>query len=365
MLSRTFILASGPVRSAWKIPARSATAVSAANVSNFQASTKNLAPLVTALALAAGSISYSSAPKESDISKIKEEIVALIEEDAEKRGDGTSIGPTFIRLAWHAAGTYSKTDGTGGCAGATMRFAPEAGHGANAGLAVARYLLAPLQRRHPELSHADLWVLAGCTAVEAMGGPGVAFRAGRPDATQRTACPPEGRLPNADMGSKAATIQHIRDIFGRMGFSDREAVCLIGAHALGRCHEDRSGYWGPWTRAETTFSNEYFRLLLEEKWTLKKTHKGEKWTGPAQYEDPSGELMMLPSDMALVWDPEFRRAVEAYAADEELYFREFAAAFQKLLELGCGFDQKKGGSNGGFDIMAQLRHLQGWLSKYL
>lgn len=47
-----------------------------------------------------------------------------------------------------------------------------------------------------------------------------------------------------------------------MGFNDAETVALIGAHAVGRCHTDRSGHWGPWTNAETTFSNEYFRLLL-------------------------------------------------------------------------------------------------------
>lgn len=51
----------------------------------------------------------------------------------------------------------------------------------------------------------------------------------------------EGRLPDADKGSIGATIQHIRDIFGRMGFSDREMVALIGAHAVGRCHTEASG----------------------------------------------------------------------------------------------------------------------------
>ena len=49
---------------------------------------------------------------------------------------------------------------------------------------------------------------------------------------------------------------------------------FIGAHAVGRCHTDRSGFWGPWTHAESTLSNEYFRLMFEEKWTPKKTHKG-------------------------------------------------------------------------------------------
>lgn len=50
-----------------------------------------------------------------------------------------------------------------------------------------------------------------------------------------------GRLPNADMGTIGGTIQHVRDIFGRMGFTDREIVALIGAHAVGRCHENASG----------------------------------------------------------------------------------------------------------------------------
>ena len=112
--------------------------------------------------------------------------------------------------------------------------------------------------------------------------------------------PPDGRLPDADKGNPPKTIEHIKAVFNRMGFSDRQMVALSGAHALGRCHENASGYWGPWTFAETTFSNEYFRLLIEEKWTLKTAHNGKPWTGPVQYEDPTGKLMMLPSDIALL-----------------------------------------------------------------
>jgi hypothetical protein len=67
------------------------------------------------------------------------------------------------------------------------------------------------------------------------------------------------RLPDADKGAPCTNVAHIRSIFGRMGFNDREMVALIGAHAIGRCHTDASGYWGPWTRAETTFSNEFYR----------------------------------------------------------------------------------------------------------
>ena len=126
----------------------------------------------------------------------------------------------------------------------------------------------------------------------------------------------------------------LRTVFNRMGFTNQEIVALMGAHALGRCYPTRSGYWGPWSNAETTFSNEYFRLLLEEKWTPKTTHNGEPWTGPAQFEDSTGKLMMLPTDMVMIWDEEFRRHVRRYAADEDEFYKDFATAFAKLLALG-------------------------------
>ena len=172
--------------------------------------------------------------------------------------------------------------------------------------------------------------------VEMMGGPVIPWRSGRTDSTKPTKVP-DGRLPQADLGSPEATNTGIREIFYRMGFNDREIVALSGAHALGRCHREASGYWGPWTFAETTFSNEYFRLLVEEKWTIKKTHEGKPWDGPMQYEDSTGQLMMLPSDVALLKDPIFKKCVEMYAKDSDLFFSDFSAAFAKLLELGVDF----------------------------
>ena len=65
------------------------------------------------------------------------------------------------------------------------------------------------------------------------------------------------------------------------------------------------------------------------------THNGKPWDGPEQYEDSTAKLMMLPSDIALIKDPKFRRWVEVYAKDEEKFFKDFAAAFGKLLALGC------------------------------
>merc|ERR1712146_514820 len=180
-----------------------------------------------------------------------------------------------------------------------------------------------------------------------MGGPAIEFKPGRSDAPAASTpdkdsrFSPDGRLPDADKGDLIATAAHLRDIFYRMGFNDQEIVALSGAHAVGRCHTDRSGFWGPWTRAENTFSNEYFRLLLEEKWTPKRTHKGKKWTGPAQFENPDGSLMMLPADMALLSDPDTKKYVELYAHDEAVFFKDFAAAFSKLMELGVDFPAPK------------------------
>jgi len=165
------------------------------------------------------------------------------------------MGPTFVRLAWHASGTYSKVDGTGGSNGATMNMKPECAWGANAGLTGARVLLAPVAAKHG-LSDADVWTLAGATAIEAMGGPVIPWKKGRTDSLKPTAVP-DGRLPNADNGGAKNDAAHIRKIFSRQGFNDQEMVALSGAHAIGRCHTNASGYWGPWTNAETTFSNEY------------------------------------------------------------------------------------------------------------
>jgi cytochrome c peroxidase len=276
-----------------------------------------------------------------DLQKVRESIMQTIEEDQEKRGDGTSLIGTFVRLAWHCAGTYSKKDDTGGSNGARMRFSPEANWGANAGLGLAREALEPVKAKFPEITYADLYTLAGVVAIEEAGGPKIPFRTGRQDFENGDSSPPDGRLPDADKGRTAKTIQHVRDIFYRMGMTDRDIVALMGAHAIGRCHTDRSGYWGPWTFAENTFSNEYFRLLLEERWYPKATHNGKPWAGPVQYEDSTGKIMMLPSDMVLVVDPEFKRYVELYASNEEAFFKDFAAAFSKLLELGVPFPSIK------------------------
>lgn len=213
---------------------------------------------VAASAYAVANESEAVKAADVDVKALRADIVAALNSNA-KYDDG-SYGPVLVRLAWHASGTYDVKTGTGGSDGATMRFEPESKHGANAGLDVARALLAPIAKKYPGVSVADLWQFASYVAIEEMGGPAIPFRFGRVD-KGADACPPDGRLPDASKGA-----DHVRAVFYRQGFNDQEIVALLGAHALGRCHTSRSGYDGPWTRAPTMFSNDYYRLLLEERW---------------------------------------------------------------------------------------------------
>ncbi|MCJ1353637.1 MAG: heme peroxidase [Icmadophila ericetorum] len=263
-------------------------------------------------------------PSKEDYQKVYNEIAARLEERDDY--DDGSYGPVLLRLAWHCSGTYDKETGTGGSSGATMRFDPEADHGANAGLEAARDFLEPVKVKFPWITYSDLWTLAGVCAIQEMQGPTIPWRPGRTD-RDVSMCTPDGRLPDA---SKEQS--HLRAIFGRMGFDDREIVALSGAHALGRCHTDRSGYDGPWSFSPTVMSNDYYRLLMQEKWNWR------KWNGPKQLEDATTKtLMMLPTDMALVKDKEFKKHVERYAKDHEVFFSEFKDVIVKLLELGVPF----------------------------
>lgn len=232
--------------------------------------------------------------------------------------------PMAVRLAWHASGTYEAKTGSGGSDGSTMRFEPEVTDGANAGLTIAQDILKPVQHAFQNLSVADIWTRAGCKAVELSGGPKVPFNYGRTDAADGSYCPPNGRLPDASQGA-----EHLRNVFNRMGFGDKEIVALSGAHTLGRCHKTRSGFDGPWTSNPLKFDNEYFRNLINLKWSKR------EWDGNEQYADESGELMMLPTDIALIQDPGFRPWVERYAADQDLFFADFSEAFSRLISNGC------------------------------
>uniref|UniRef100_A0A2P2LV13 L-ascorbate peroxidase n=1 Tax=Rhizophora mucronata TaxID=61149 RepID=A0A2P2LV13_RHIMU len=110
-----------------------------------------------------------------------------------------------------------------------------------------------------------------------------------------------------------AGAQHLKDIFYRMGLSNKDIVALSGAHTLGRAHQERSSFDGPWTKEPLKFDNSYFVELL----------KGE-----------TEGLLKLSTDKALLDDPAFRPYVELYAKDEETFFKDYTVSHKKLSELG-------------------------------
>ncbi|KAI6037578.1 heme peroxidase [Pisolithus marmoratus] len=288
---------------------------------NSNSDTSREAATAIKSAAQAGKAATKFTPTKEDYQKVYNRIAELLDEAGDY--DDGSFGPVVLRLAWHASGTYDKNLGTGGSNFATMRFEPESLHDANAGLLVARALMEKIKQEFPWISYGDLWTLGGVAAIQEMAGPKIPWRPGRIDGFASDVTP-DGRLPDASQGS-----QHVRDIFYRMGFNDQEIVALIGAHALGRCHSDRSGFEGPWTFSPTTFTNDFYKLLFEEKWVWK------KWNGPKQLQDKkTGSLMMLPTDYVLTQDKSFKKYAKAYADDQQLFFKDFAAAFAKLLELG-------------------------------
>ncbi|XVF45531.1 hypothetical protein PTKIN_Ptkin02bG0213700 [Pterospermum kingtungense] len=231
-----------------------------------------------------------------EIDKARRDLRALI---ASK-----NCAPIMLRLAWHDAGTYDVNTKTGGPNG-SIRNEQEYTHGSNNGLKIAIDFCEDVKAKHPKITYADLYQLAGVVAVEVTGGPTIDFAPGRKDSN---ICPKEGRLPDAKQGAP-----HLRDIFYRMGLSDKDIVALSGGHTLGRAHPERSGFDGPWTDEPLKFDNSYFVELL----------KGE-----------SEGLLKLPTDNALLDDPEFRQYVELYAKDEDAFFRDYAISHKKLSELG-------------------------------
>ncbi|KAG2694170.1 hypothetical protein I3760_08G129100 [Carya illinoinensis] len=221
-----------------------------------------------------------------EIEKARRDLRALI--------SSKQCAPIMLRLAWHNAGTYDAKTKTGGPNG-SIRSGVELKHNANAGLEIAVGFCEEVKAKHPKITYADLYQLAGIVAVEVTGGPSIDFVPGRKDSLES---PEEGRLPDARQGAK-----HLRDVFYRMGLSDKDIVALSGGHTLGKAHKERSGFESlPWTTDPLKFDNSYFVELL----------KGD-----------SKGLLKLPTDKVLVEDPEFRRYVELYAEIMRHHTRNF------------------------------------------
>ncbi len=213
---------------------------------------------------------YAKAFKALDVEALKQDMKALMTESQDWwPADYGHYGPFFIRLSWHAAGTYRAIDGRGGADGGMQRFAPLNSWPDNASLDKARRLLLPIKQKYGDaVSWADLMVLAGTIGMEDMGFPIAGFAFGRVDSWQpedvnwgsegewlgsnrhdkdgKLEKPfgatqmgliyvnPEGPGGNPD---PLAAAQAIREAFGRMAMNDEETAALIaGGHSFGKAH---------------------------------------------------------------------------------------------------------------------------------
>ena len=179
-------------------------------------------------------------------------------------------GPFFIRMTWHAAGTYRTSDGRGGGGTGAQRFAPLNSWPDNGNLDKARRLLWPIKKKYgKKISWADLLILTGNVAIESMGGKTFGFGGGRPDiwgpekdifwgkenewlANNRYTGDRELDMPLAavQMGliyvnpqgpdenpDPLLSARDIRETFGRMAMNDYETVALTaGGHTFGKAH---------------------------------------------------------------------------------------------------------------------------------
>lgn len=259
-----------------------------------------------------------------DYQRIYNKIALKIREEDEY-DNYIGYAPVLVRIGWHSSGTYDKKDNTGGSYGGTYRFKKEAGDPSNNGLNNAAEFLEPIYKEFSWISHGDLYTLSAVCAIQECQGPKIPWRPGRTDLPEKDT-PDNGRLPDAANGA-----DYVRNFYARLNMNDREAVALTGAHCLGRTHLKNSGFDGPWGAASNSFTNEFFLNLLNEKWELEKNDAGN-----LQYNSPKG-YMMLRTDHALTEDPKFLKIVKEFANDEAAFFKEFAPAFQKLLENGIDY----------------------------
>ena len=215
--------------------------------------------------------SYKEAFEKLDYYALKQDITDLMTDSQDWwPADYGHYGPFFIRMAWHAAGTYRTSDGRGGGGTGAQRFAPLNSWPDNGNLDKARRLLWPIKQKYGnQISWADLLILTGNVAIESMGGKTFGFGGGREDiwhpeediywgnetewltnnryrGERELSNPlaavqmgliyvnPEGPDGNPD---PLASAVDVRETFARMAMNDEETIALVaGGHTFGKAH---------------------------------------------------------------------------------------------------------------------------------
>ncbi|MFM7294166.1 MAG: catalase/peroxidase HPI [Burkholderiales bacterium] len=218
-----------------------------------------------------GEFNYAEAFKTLDLDAVVKDLTALMTDSQDWwPADYGHYGPFFVRMTWHAAGTYRIADGRGGAGTGAQRFAPLNSWPDNGNLDKARRLLWPIKQKYgAKLSWADLLVLAGNVALDSMGFKTLGFGGGRPDIWEpedeiywgpeakmlddqrysgdRQLANPLGAVqmgliyvnPEGPNGKPdpIASARDIRETFSRMAMNDEETVALVaGGHTFGKAH---------------------------------------------------------------------------------------------------------------------------------
>ena len=360
---------------------------------------------------------YKKAFNTLDLNALKKDIDAVLTTSQDWwPADWGNYGPLFIRMTWHAAGTYRTLDGRGGAGGGQQRFNPLNSWPDNTNLDKARRLLWPVKQKYgANISWADLLVLAGNVALENMGFETYGFAGGRTDdwepdlvywgpevemlaSDRRT---PNGKLqrplgaihmgliyvnPQGPMGipDPVASAKNIRTAFGRMAMDDAETVALIaGGHTFGKMHgakapkgcvhaepgaaptenqglgwkntcgkghsEDTitSGFEGAWTQAPTQWTTLYLQNLLNFEWRQVKSPAGAiQWiptdetlhnsVPDAHIKGKFNPPVMTTADLALKFDPAYKKIAQSFLEDPKRYQQAFAKAWYKLTHRDMG-----------------------------
>ena len=214
---------------------------------------------------------YAEEFKKLDFKALKKDLNDLMTDSQDWwPADYGHYGPFFIRMTWHAAGTYRTGDGRGGGGTGNQRFAPLNSWPDNGNLDKARRLLWPIKKKYGnKISWADLLILAGNVAIESMGGKTFGFGGGRPDiwapeedidwgaekewlsnerySGERDLADPLGAVqmgliyvnPQGPDGEPdpIASGKDVRETFSRMAMNDEETVALVaGGHTFGKGH---------------------------------------------------------------------------------------------------------------------------------
>ena len=219
---------------------------------------------------------YAEAFNTLDYAALKADLTALMtDEQPWWPADYGHYGPFFIRMSWHAAGTYRTGDGRGGANSGQQRFAPLNSWPDNGNLDKARRLLWPIKQKYGKnISWADLFILTGNVAIESMGGPVFGFGGGRADVFEPESVywgteeqwvnegvatriqPKEGLAlenplaaiqmgliyvnpegPQGNPHDPEGMARDMRETFSRMAMNDEETIALVaGGHAFGKSH---------------------------------------------------------------------------------------------------------------------------------